>query len=69
MSIDKKLNGEDLAGKKLWIEDRELHPGRIQTSPRVGVDYAGEYRDKPWRYFISGNPHVSRVRFKGPSSL
>ena len=64
MSIDKRLNAEDLIGTTMWIEDRELDPGPIRTSPRVGVDYAGQYRDKPWRFFIEGNPHVSRVRFK-----
>lgn len=62
MSIDKRLNGEDLLGKKMWIEDRKLDPGKIGTSPRVGVDYAGEFKDKPWRFFLDGNPHVSRVR-------
>ena len=64
MSIDKTLNGEDLLGATIWIEDRKLDPGPILTSPRVGVDYAGEYKDKPWRFYIAGNPHVSRVRFK-----
>ena len=64
MSIDKNLNGENLLGRTLWIEDRNLDPGTIRTSPRVGVDYAGEYKDKPWRFYVDGNPHVSRVRFK-----
>ena len=64
MSIDKQLNGADLLGTTLWIEDRKIDPGPILTSPRVGVDYAGEYKDKPWRFFLDGNPHVSRVRFK-----
>jgi len=64
MSINKQLNGADLLGTTIWIEDRNLDPGPIQTSPRVGVDYAGEYKDKPWRFFVDGNPHVSRVRFK-----
>jgi len=63
MSIDKTLNGEDLLGATIWIEDRKLDPGAIRTSPRFGVDYAGEYKDKPWRFYIEGNPHVSRVRF------
>lgn len=62
MRIDKSLNGRDLTGNKLWIEDRNLPVGRIVTSPRIGVDYAGEYKDKPWRFYIHGNPHVSRVR-------
>jgi DNA-3-methyladenine glycosylase len=64
MSIDKQLNGADLLGTTIWIEDRKIHPGPILTSPRVGVDYAGEYKDKPWRFFVDGNPHVSHVRFK-----
>jgi DNA-3-methyladenine glycosylase len=64
MSIDKQLNGADLVGTTIWIEDRKLDPGPIRTSPRVGVDYAGEYREKLWRFFVDGSPHVSRVRFK-----
>ena len=64
MSIDKRLNGEDLLGQTLWIEDRKLDSGTILTSPRVGVDYAGEYKDKPWRFYLANNPHVSKVRFK-----
>ena len=64
MSIDKQLNGADLLGTTIWIEDRKLDPGPIRTSPRVGVDYAGEFKDKPWRFFVDGSPHVSRVRFK-----
>jgi DNA-3-methyladenine glycosylase len=64
LSIDKSLNREDLAGKILWIEDNSLDSGPVRTSPRVGVDYAGEYKDKPWRFYIDGNPHVSRVRFR-----
>src|SRR5262249_39896814 len=64
MSIDKKLNGADLTESPLWIEDRNLEAGPIEMSPRVGVDYAGEFKDKPWRFYIRGNPHVSRVRFK-----
>jgi DNA-3-methyladenine glycosylase len=62
MGIDKTLNGEDLTGDTLWIEDRRLAVGRIVVSPRIGVDYAGEYKDKPWRFYVEGNPHVSRVK-------
>ena len=64
MSIDKALNGENLLGNALWVEDRNLAPDPVCVSPRVGIDYAGEYKDKPWRFFAGNNPHVSRVRFK-----
>ena len=60
MDIDKNLNGINLEGKTLWVEDRQIEPGSIRTSPRIGVDYAGEYKDKPWRFYIYENPHVSR---------
>ena len=62
LSIDKKLNAVDLAAGKLWIEDRRLDVGAIDSGPRIGIDYAGAYRDKPWRFYERGNPHVSRVR-------
>ena len=67
MAIDRTLNGVDLTGDALWIEDRNLKVGRVEATPRVGIDYAGEYRDKPWRFCIQGNPHVSRVRFRSVS--
>jgi len=60
MSIDKALNGFDLTGDTLWIEDRNFQVDAIDATPRIGVDYAGEYKDKPWRFLIRGNPHVSR---------
>jgi len=43
---------------------RRLDVGRIIATPRIGVDYAGEYKDKPWRFCVDGNPHVSRVKFR-----
>ena len=62
LSIDKSLNAVDLASRKLWIEDRSLEVGAIDSGPRIGIDYAGAYKDKPWRFYERGNPHVSRVR-------
>jgi DNA-3-methyladenine glycosylase len=32
----------------------------IASGPRVGVDYAGEWAAKAWRFWIVGNPSVSR---------
>ncbi len=36
----------------LWIEDRGvcILEGQIRAMPRVGVAYAKEWADKPWRY-------------------
>jgi len=53
--IDKTLNGT-LASKKtcLWIEDRGLiiNPRRIKRGKRIGVDYAGRWKDKLWRFYM-----------------
>jgi DNA-3-methyladenine glycosylase len=62
MSIDKTLNAVDMIGNTLWIEDRLLPMAAIDSGPRIGVDYAGEYKDKPWRFHERGNPHVSHFR-------
>lgn len=62
LAIDKRLNGEDLLENRLWIEDRRFSSGPIAATARVGINYAGKYADKPWRFFVQGNPHVSRTR-------
>lgn len=50
--IDKKLNGIDMTKKNLlWIENGISIPAsQIQRTPRIGVDYAREYKDKKWRF-------------------
>lgn len=53
--IDKKLNGVDMTtSSKLWIEDRgiKIAPSKIIRTPRIGVDYAGAYKDKKWRFVL-----------------
>lgn len=60
--IDKNLNGWDLTtGGKLWIEDGEkIKPSRIKKSKRVGVDYAGVWKDRLLRFYIKDNKFISR---------
>jgi DNA-3-methyladenine glycosylase len=51
--IDRRLNRCDLtAGQSLWFEDRgeSLPRGALKTYPRIGVDYAGEWARKLWRF-------------------
>lgn len=62
MGIDRKLDAANLLGNKVWIEDAEKIPrSQIAVGPRVGIDYAEEWKDKPWRFWIKGNPCVSRL--------
>ncbi len=51
--IDRSLNRLDLTAKQcLWFEDRGVCVSRSQINrlPRIGVDYAGEWAHKPWRF-------------------
>ncbi len=57
--IDKGLNGEDLCGESLYIEEGENEKFNIIHSKRVGIDYAGEAKDYLWRFYIEGNKYVS----------
>jgi DNA-3-methyladenine glycosylase len=49
-------NRTDLLGDEIWIEDRRLVvPSRgVKRTPRIGVDYAGEWALKPWRFVWEG---------------
>jgi DNA-3-methyladenine glycosylase len=62
MGIGRELNGKSLRGWDVWIEDRGVRVanGRINASPRIGIDYAGEDALLPWRFTIRDNPWVSR---------
>jgi DNA-3-methyladenine glycosylase len=61
MGIDRRLDAADLLGNRVWIEHAEQIPrSRIMSGPRIGIDYAEEWMDKPWRFWIKDNPFVSR---------
>lgn len=62
MAIDRGLDGTDLVrGTRLWIEPgRAIQSHEIRSGPRIGVDYAGPWARRHLRYWIKGNPHVSR---------
>ena len=62
MHIDRALNAESLLGEVLWVErPARYRPPRISRSARIGVDYAGDWALRPWRFFDRDSPHVSTV--------
>jgi DNA-3-methyladenine glycosylase len=64
MHIDKKLNGADLCGDALWLERpaaSSRRPARIARSARIGVEYAGVWADRPWRFYDRDSRYVSTV--------
>ena len=61
LGIDRALDNADLLGDRVWLEEyRRISPRRIARGPRIGIDYAEEWIDKPWRFWIRDNPYVSR---------
>lgn len=62
MGIDKSLHGADMLGKDFFVADSgEVEKFKIVKKPRIGVDYAGEWARKLLRFYIEGNPYVSRA--------
>lgn len=61
MNIDRRLNGHDLLSDDFYIAT-DAAPGRfrIVKRPRIGVDYAGAWARRHLRFYIAGNPFVSR---------
>jgi DNA-3-methyladenine glycosylase len=61
MGIDRELDGVDLLGNRVWLEDYQNVPAsKISKGPRIGIDYAEDWIDKPWRFWIRDNSYVSR---------
>ena len=72
LGIDRRHNGQDLVAGPLWIGRRGHPPSeeRIVAVPRVGVDYAGTWAERPWRFFLADSPAVSvrpRADARGPA--
>jgi DNA-3-methyladenine glycosylase len=62
LGISRKINAISLQGDILWIEDRGLIflDEQIAAVPRVGVAYAGQDALLPYRFYVKGNPYVSK---------
>jgi len=62
LGISRAINAISLQSDTLWIEDRGLTftDEQIAAMPRVGVDYAGEDALLPYRFYVKGNPYVSK---------
>ena len=65
LGINAKQNGVSVtSSSSIWLEDKgiKLKEDKVIASPRVGIDYAEEYIDKPWRFRIKDNPWTSKAK-------
>ncbi len=60
MQIDRCLNGHDLLSDDFFIAESEAEKFSIAKGPRIGVDYAGHWAKRHLRFYVEGNPFVSR---------
>jgi len=59
LGLTRADDGADLRSSELFVAARRA-PVELTRGPRVGVGYAGEVADEPWRFSDKGSPHVSR---------
>jgi len=63
LKLDKSFDREDLiSSQRLWLEDRGevIKKSQIVSSERIGINYAGSWALKPWRFYIRDSSFVSR---------
>lgn len=62
LSIEKSLNEHILYfDSELFIADDGFSNFNIIQTTRIGIDYAKEARDFPWRFYIKDNPYISKL--------
>ena len=59
MGLSRAHDGQDLTVPPLYVCGRSKRP-RIDVTARVGVAYAGEWADRPWRFLDPSSRHVSK---------
>jgi DNA-3-methyladenine glycosylase len=61
--IDRELDGCTLLGKELWLEQgAALRDADVRRTPRIGVNYAGAWARRLYRFVVRGHPDVSGAR-------
>lgn len=62
LGIDRRLNGKSLMGGEIWLEDCGIKfaTNEIVSAKRIGIDYAGDDANLPWRFYVKGSEWISR---------
>ncbi|WP_066439262.1 DNA-3-methyladenine glycosylase [Chryseobacterium sp. CCH4-E10] len=64
LGIDMTFNKKSLTGERIWIEESEssYNAEDIASTPRIGVDYAGEHAQLSLRFYLRNNRFVSKIK-------
>lgn len=54
MALNREMDGHDLLTPPLYVLPRDKPLGQVHCGPRIGVDYAQEAKDFPWRFWTEG---------------
>lgn len=62
LGINLTHKGMDLVSPNFYLDDRgdTINSDLVIATPRIGIDYAGQYRNKPWRFYLKDSKWVSR---------
>ena len=64
LGINTRQDKLSLNGPLIYVTETEINLNTIDiiSSPRVGVDYAKEDANLPYRFYIKGNKWISRIK-------
>lgn len=52
LKLDSSFYGQSfVTGDRVWFENSSDNPS-YKTTPRIGIDYAGEWKDMEWRFVV-----------------
>lgn len=61
LDIDRSMDGHDLTSDDFHVAAEPAPPRFTMVKrPRIGVDYAGHWARRLLRFYVKGNPYVSR---------
>jgi DNA-3-methyladenine glycosylase len=63
--IDRSFNGMDLTRPPLFLSDGPRC--KVARATRVGVDYAGAWKERPWRFYDPLSRYVSTRKGTAPA--
>lgn len=64
LGIDMQFNGVELSlNNGVWLEGipDEIKPEDVVSARRIGIEYAGEWAEKLWRFYLKDSPWVSKI--------